>query len=124
MDKKPLNKKPLKKIGEDVVSAEKISKISSREKEPDWDDKRKALDYQNQKQNIKLRKIFSISAGCLLVSWLIFVGATILINFFWGKDFTPISDTVIIAMLTTTTASVISLSLIIIKSLFNEKPKE
>ena len=85
-------------------------------------------------QNIDLRKRFSNWAITLLSSWLIFVAIIILIQHDVGWNITlfdskfgfslkvqqKLNDAVLIALLSTTTANLIGIPLVILKSLFPE----
>jgi len=85
-----------------------------------YDSAKKELDLEQTKQVIKLRKEYAPRIHILTCIWILFV---IIVIFFQGFKFYKfiLSDSVIIALLGTTTATIIGLFVIILKDIFPGK---
>jgi hypothetical protein len=93
----------------------------------DAEDKRLTLDNKKieneiRKQDMDERKAYSNKIYCLIASWLIYVGLIIFLEALGSKcGWFKLSDPVMIALITTSTASVIGLFAIVVNYLFKKK---
>ena len=103
-----------------------LSKVSS---EPDSESRGEdeAIQREHQrakladvKQDTKLRRNFSYHIFLLILAWLVFVGVMILLEGFRFKGF-YLGNPIMIALITTTTGSVIGIFLIVARYLFPQR---
>lgn len=78
----------------------------------------KALKRKEQLTDIRLKEIYGYCILGILILWVVVVCVFI---FFQLYVLHPVSDTVIITLLTTTTTNIITLPIIILKYLFHKK---
>lgn len=81
----------------------------------------KRLKNKDKKTDIDLKKIYGESILGILIAWLFFVGIILIGQFGFGAY--KFSDTVIITLITTTTANVIALPTIVLNYLFPNPKK-
>lgn len=111
------------KILQELAEVEEVSPIQEN-KISEHVEKIHALQLENQdkESNINLRKDLVPWMKWIVVAWLVFTGIIVIIDLFFstflGK---ALNDAVLCALLTTTTANVLGLAIIVLKGLFPQK---
>lgn len=104
----------------DVNTSGEIAFLDAQEKRLALDTKK--IEYEIRKQDMGERKAYSNKIYCLIASWLIYVGLIIFLEALGSKcGWFKLSDPVMIALITTSTASVIGLFAIVVNYLFKNK---
>lgn len=85
-----------------------------------WDDRLKEQELFDRQQNREQRKEYADNIFAFLCTYMLFVGIIILGSGNKHDNF-ELSDTVLIALITTTTANVIGIFVFVVKYLFNPK---
>lgn len=94
----------------------------TKEEIADFEAESKRLDIQGKRQDIKARKKYANKIFNLIRIWLISVVAIVLLAGFGNKcGWFKMADSVLIALITTTTASVVGLFAIVANYLFKDK---
>lgn len=91
-----------------------------KEKQESIQEQLKKQDIYDRKQDRKQRKIFAEQIFCLLCVYLMIVGLIIIGCAKQNNKFS-LSDTVLIVLITTTTANVIGIFMLVVKYLFNTR---